>query len=751
MLTNQEVAQANAGAGEVAPVFALDIGTRSIIGIVGVQENGLFRVLDMETREHTKRAMFDGQIEDIDQVAQVAGAVKTELERRLGFTFQRVCVAAAGRALRTMRATFEAELPKGEPVSARTAYEMEMGAVANARAQLEGEGAHRLYCVGHAVVRYHLDDYPFLTIVNHRGSKARVEIIATFLPNEVVESLYTAMSMIGLEVGHMTLEPIAAMNAVIPTELRLMNLALVDIGAGTSDIAISDAGSVSAYTMATVAGDEITESIIHKYLVDFKTAESLKHAAASGVAQMAYHDILGFEYTVELRELLETIRPAVEELCTVVCDKILEANGKAPSAVFLVGGGSQVPLLCEAMAERLGIDPKKVAVGGNNFIKRVADSQLNLEGPEYATPLGIALTAVNSSSFEGFFVTINGKRMRVFRGNAMTVMDVLLLCGYKYADLMGKSGKNITYQLNGQKRLVRGGHLVPAQIYVNGVSASISTPVANGDEIEVHPAVAGEDAHLTVADLEADPAEITVTFNGTPIVAGRRILVNGCSASPEDEIHDLDQVEHYNISTLSALCAQMGLQTIGRSLIVGGIERTPDYRLQAGDQILCVPKLPSGALAPVAPENQVAAPPSMREVSSMEAGMGIESAEAELDDDGALAGLAFESEDEEPVDFVMPPTPPVAAMAQPAGGEGAFEKAPLPDNALDNGLQITVNGERHVLPRKDQPYQFLDMLNLVDIDPTKPQGNIILRLNGREASYLEIVNNGDEVEICWDR
>ena len=61
-------------------VFALDIGTRSIVGAVGRAEDGRFHVLDIETEEHGKRAMLDGQIEDIDQVVRIAQQVVQRLE-----------------------------------------------------------------------------------------------------------------------------------------------------------------------------------------------------------------------------------------------------------------------------------------------------------------------------------------------------------------------------------------------------------------------------------------------------------------------------------------------------------------------------------------------------------------------------------------------------------------------------------------------------------------------------------------------
>lgn len=93
--------------------------------------------------------------------------------------------------------------------------------------------------------------------------------------------------------------------------------------------------------------------------------------------------------------------------------------------------------------------------------------------------------------------------------------------------------------------------------------------------------------------------------------------------------------------------------------------------------------------------------------------------------------------------------PPVRdAQASHGAAVPLFETA-MPRNP---SIKVTLNDQTVVLqPKQDgQKYQFLDMLNLTNLDPTKPQGNIILRLNGRNASYLEEVHHGDVVEIRWD-
>lgn len=256
---------------EERAVFALDIGTRSVIGIVGFQDGDYFRVSCVETEEYQKRAVVDGQIEDIGETAKIAGRVKERLEKRLGFALKSVHIAAAGRVLRTREASFEMETGGGL-ITPEFVAKLEFEAIQRAYSALmeeeENQGMDFL-SVGHSVRSYTVDGYEFSNLLDHQGRVAGVSVIATFLPREVVESLYTTMRQIGLTVAALTLEPIAAMNAVIPDDLRKLNLALVDIGAGTSDIALCERGGVSAYTMATVAGDEITEALMQGCLVDF--------------------------------------------------------------------------------------------------------------------------------------------------------------------------------------------------------------------------------------------------------------------------------------------------------------------------------------------------------------------------------------------------------------------------------------------------------------------------------------------------
>ncbi|MCI9331663.1 MAG: pilus assembly protein PilM [Oscillibacter sp.] len=483
-------------------IFALDIGTRSVVGVVGRPAGGRFKALDIEMAEHGSRAMLDGQIDNIHQVGGLARTVTERLEERLGVHLERVCVAAAGRALRTQSGSFAMDLSEEKSISAETISRLEAGALSAAEEalQVEDEVRRQFFMVGYTVAQYRLDNYPLASLLDHTGQKAEADVVATFLPGEVVESLYAAMRAANLQVSSLTLEPIAAMNAAIPAELRLLNLALVDIGAGTTDIAVCRDGSVTGYTMATIAGDEITEAIMRTFLVDFQTAEEMKRNLRPG-EDSHYTDILGLENTASFEDVHAAIQEPMNRLAEAIAVQVTELNGGPPSALFLAGGGSKLEGLREKVASSLNMDERRVAIAGNNFVKSAFADELDLNNPEYATPLGIAVSAGLGLLNDSYVITLNGERAKLFRSGVLTIRDILLMNGYTYADMLGRSGKNLGVTLNGRHMVLRGEPAAPAILRVNGEEAAINAVVHAGDNIRFQPARSGKDAAKTLGEL----------------------------------------------------------------------------------------------------------------------------------------------------------------------------------------------------------------------------------------------------------
>ena len=495
-------------------IFALDIGTRSIIGVVGRIEDERLEVLAIEREEHGKRAMLDGQIEDIDQVAKVARRVTERLEERLDCTLERVCVAAAGRALRTEKGTYALELPEVLKITDDIIGRLESGAVSAAEGVLgqDREGQRRFYLVGYTVSGYQLDRYPMTTLRGHNGRLLEAEVVATFLPSEVVESLYAVTEAAGLEVASLTLEPIAAQNAAIPADLRLLNLVLADIGAGTSDIAVCRDGTVVGYTMATIAGDEITEELMRRYLIPFATAERMKTQLREET--ITYRDVLGLEQSVPGAQVAEAIQQPAQALAQEIAQRVVALNGAPPSALFLAGGGSKLEGLREMVAEALKMDQRRVALAGNNYEMTAFADGYDLNDPELATPLGIAVSAGLGLISDSYRIMLNGQPAKLFRSGALTVLELLMMNGYTSADLLGRTGKNLSVTVDGRRMVFRGQPASPCVLRLNGQESAPSALVYAGDSIEFTPAVPGEDARRAVKDLLGQDFSGGVTVNG---------------------------------------------------------------------------------------------------------------------------------------------------------------------------------------------------------------------------------------------
>ncbi|MCI9622312.1 MAG: cell division protein FtsA [Lachnospiraceae bacterium] len=715
-------------------IFALDIGTRSIIGMVGTVENEKIRIIAIEREEHTERAMIDGQIENIDKVAAVAGKVKQKLESKLHFKLERVCVAAAGRALRTKRAEFEMEVSGKDLIDDEVISRLEAGAISKAEEAFDAENRsmednRRFYLVGYTVCQYYLDKYMISSLKDHRGKSVKVDLIATFLPSEVVESLYTTMNKIGLEVASITLEPIAAINAAIPANLRLLNLVLVDIGAGTSDIAACTDGSVTGYTMATMAGDEITETLMKEYLVDFQMAESMK-AQADQEEEITFTDILGFEQTISRDELLACIQDTSDHLCREIADKILEINGNPPSALFLAGGGSKLTGLKEGLTAALQMDSKRVAIAGNNFRTSAFSDEYDLNNPEYATPLGIAVSSGLNLINASFRVILNGRPANLFRSGSFTALNLLMMNGYSFLDIMGHSGANLVVTVNGRRKVFYGTPVEPAALFINKKEGRLSEIIQAGDEIDFTPAVSGVSAAACLGDINGAAEAVELTLNGMPadletqLKMGDVIVMRrpGEEALPEEAAEAEEEA---------------------------AAEDVPAAEEGAEPEPAAVPEQ-TQEQEPVQQEESAAAPDRTAETAAEFSEPAGTERQPETAEETA--------EETEPVEMKQEEEPKPALNPQRNFAQRSALEAAAPVSQREEKTAVSaqppevhfhLNGMPITLPRKTDgtSYFLMDMIQYSGIDLKQPKGRIVLTVNGMQGLFQQELRDGDNIRI----
>ncbi|MBK5240112.1 cell division protein FtsA [Clostridium sp.] len=567
-------------------IFALDIGTRSIIGTVGVISEKKFKVLSESYIEHEDRAMIDGQIHDIDSVASGVKKVKNELESNLNISLTKVAIAAAGRFLRTTTTKAEIEIDGDKEINREAIRSLEITAVKMAEDEVVKSTQGKLYCVGYSVKNYYLNGYVISNLNAHKGENIAVDIIATFLPRSVVDSLYAVMSKAELSVVSLTLEPIAAMEAAVPQNLRLLNLALVDIGAGTADIAISSKDSISAYGMVPMAGDEVTEVVAQSYLVDFNAAESIKKQC-SGKEKIVFIDVLGLENEIEPEEVLKIINPIVMKIAEQVGNKIIELNGgKSPNAVFLVGGGAHTPFIRENIAKILNLPLQRVAIKGRDaVVECICDASLGSIG---VTVLGIALISVKRLGNDFVDVTINDKIISLFNAHKHTVMDVMVQEGINPKILIGKNGKNIRFTVDGIKRVSFGSLAKGAEIKINSSIANIDSEVVEGDIIDVSFSIDGKKAEPKITDFVKNIQAVSFYFddkirNMEPVtfINGKRALINSL-------IKENDDINIEFPVTIQEYIKYYGNKESTLTFMMNNKELQKDYVIKEGDRIYSV-------------------------------------------------------------------------------------------------------------------------------------------------------------------
>jgi cell division protein FtsA len=534
-------------------IFALDVGTRNVVLLSAekTKENKIMidHVISME---HETRAMEDGQIHDIAKVSEVVDKLRNEMEKVTSAPVDEVAVAVAGRNLVTSTGKGEKEFNIHNELSEDDIRSVELLAIQDAMSSLR-EDTGEYHCVGYTVSGYLLDGISLKNPLFQKGSKLEVEVLATFLPKIVVDSMYTMVKKSDLLIKTLTLEPIAAINVVIPEDMRKLNIALVDIGAGTSDIAITKNGRIIGYGMVPMAGDEITETIEQEYLLDFKEAERIKKDLYDKGDFVVYEDVLGLEMEIPKSEILDKVDGILNELSTKIADKITEVNESVPQAIILIGGGSLIPGLKEKIAEKVSLVAGRVAIRGTEAIKNLVDNTETLKTSLFVTPIGIANMAFEKKGFNILELVINNESHRVFSFNKeISLMEALISSGVGSKDLYSKPGKPITYTVNGKLYIEKGELGKKSVIKINGHSKTLDDTVSTGDVIEIIKMRDGRDATLFGKDILKRHGRIEIIIDGEKKEFFSNIKKFGEEINETYKVEDRDefQIEEFLIENI---------------------------------------------------------------------------------------------------------------------------------------------------------------------------------------------------------
>ncbi|MBR1450352.1 MAG: rod shape-determining protein, partial [Lachnospiraceae bacterium] len=520
----------------------------------------------------------------------------------------------------------------------------------------------------------------------------------------------------------------------IPSMYRMLNIALVDVGAGTSDISITKDGSIIAYGMIPKAGDELTEVIAKGLLLDFNEAEHVKIDSAKK-SSIKFTDIMGLEHKIEPKEVHKIAEGVIADIAKDVSDKIKELNGDKPvSAVFVVGGGGKIPGFTDALAKEMGILTERVALRGEEAFKSV---DYQFEGAQqdslYVTPIGICLNFYDQKN-NFIFVTFNDKRIKLYDNGHLTVADAAMQAGFPNEGLFPKRGPDLNFTVNGKPHVVRGEVGEGAVVKLEGREVSLTSPITGGDRIEVEESTEGEAASAAIGSLPEFGSTISVIVNDKKVELPKFAEVNGNLQSEFYDIKEGDDIKMLNYYTVSQIIEFMDV-ILNPDMNIYVNNKTADKDTKCYDNFSVIWTMEDLSLSDVSEEEAESAKASLnqkaparkKEIETYEDAVEAESIEnSQYADDGTL--------DEEYVEYK----------------QQKEEARRLEEESQYKKVTVIVNGDPVTMDKKPE-YVFVDIFEYIDFDlKNRPEGKgIVTKLNGEKATFTEQLKEGDFLDIYW--
>lgn len=367
-------------------LVALDIGTSKVVAIVAeLHPDGEIEVLG--TGQHESNGLKKGVVVDIEKtVASIQAAVE-EAEITSGHKVQQVVTGIAGSHISSFNSTGMVAIKDNKEVTeADVARVME-----TARAVAVRTDQQVLHVLPQEFIIDGQED--IREPVGMSGVRLDVKVHVVTGAVSAVQNIIKCVRRCGLAVQDLILQPLASANAVLTADEKELGVALVDIGGGTTDIAVFVGGSIRYSAVIPVAGDQITNDIAMALRTPTADAEDIKlrHGLAKPTLANPSEKIevpgIGDRGPRQLSRqgLASVIEPRVDELFMLVQQSIRESGYEEAlsSGIVLTGGSSLLPGMAE-LAEDIFLKP--VRVGAPSYSGSLSDV---VRTPRYATAMGL--------------------------------------------------------------------------------------------------------------------------------------------------------------------------------------------------------------------------------------------------------------------------------------------------------------------------------------------------------------------------
>jgi cell division protein FtsA len=372
-------------------IVGIDVGTTKVCTVVAqVHESGKVNVLGVGLT--ASKGLDKGVVVNIEDAVNAITTSVEKAERVSGYRIGTAFVGIAGRHISSLNS-------RGVAAVGRPDHEITRSDIARAVESAQAVAVPTQREIIHVIPRaYQVDGND--GIRDPIGmSGFRLEVETHIVTGEVmaIQNLIKSVQKAGVEIDDLVLQPLASGEAVLSPEDKDRGVMLVDIGGGTTDIAIFVNGGVYHTSVIPVGGNQFTNDIVYVLHTPHNTAEYLKLRYGCAIAgdppepndpnDLIDVDTLtmGEKQKVSRHLLNEILQSRAEQIVELIYNEIRrsEFEGMLPAGIVLTGGCAQLPRFDELVRDMLGVP---VRVGVPNDLSGLADT---LDTPPYATAVGL--------------------------------------------------------------------------------------------------------------------------------------------------------------------------------------------------------------------------------------------------------------------------------------------------------------------------------------------------------------------------
>jgi len=383
-------------------ILALDIGTQEVKALVFElgEEQGETKgvVKGFGTCNQNLGDMHAGAITDIDSVTSncikaIHAATRGELARP-----RELILGIAGELVKGYTTTVSVDRKAADTKISmaemkEVVTKIQQKAFERIRKQLAFETGFNeidVKLISSAVVESRIDGYRISNPIGFQGKSVAMSIFNCFAPLVHLGSMESIAASLGMHISAITAEPYAVSKCITYEDGGDFSAIFIDIGGGTTDIALVSNGGVMGTKMFGVGGRVFTKRIATSMGIPFEDAEALKIAYANGDLNYEGNKQIAEILSEDAQTWLAGVELALEEF---------EKVELFPSRIYLCGGGSQLPEVKEQLESNWY---QSLAFARKPTIQFIEPSQISkfsdpsklLSGPKHVTPLALANLAL---------------------------------------------------------------------------------------------------------------------------------------------------------------------------------------------------------------------------------------------------------------------------------------------------------------------------------------------------------------------